>query len=174
MTMVFPVPAPPNTADLPPFRKGQMRSMTFMPVSKISACVDWSVNGGGSRWIGSRRSPFTGPLPSIGSPMTLKSRPSVASPTGTVIGPPAATAFIPRRRPSVAAVLALDDERVVDLGEVALFELDVEDRADDLDDPSGVRRLFSGGFFRRYGHLSLPLAEGLGPRCDLEHLFGDS
>ena len=104
MTMVFPVPAPPNTADLPPFRKGQMRSMTFMPVSKISACVDWSVNGGGARWIGSRRSPFTGPLPSIGSPMTLKSRPSVASPTGTVIGPPAATAFIPRRRPSVAAI----------------------------------------------------------------------
>ena len=73
-----------------------------------------------------------------------------------------------------AAVLALDDERVVDLGEVALFELDVEDRADDLDDPSGVRRLFLGGFFRRYGHLSLPLPEGLGPRCDLEHLFGDS
>jgi hypothetical protein len=38
----------------------------------------------------------------------------------------------------IGAVLALHDERVVDLGQVALFELDVQDRADDLHDPAGV------------------------------------
>ncbi len=39
MTIVLPVPAPPKIADFPPLKKGQMRSMTFMPVSKISAVV---------------------------------------------------------------------------------------------------------------------------------------
>ena len=38
---------------------------------------------------------------SIGSPNTLNIRPSVFSPTGTVIGAPVATASIPRTRPSV-------------------------------------------------------------------------
>src|SRR2546425_4643152 len=88
ITWVFPTRPPPKIAALPPLRKGQMRSMTLMPVSRISADVDWSTNDGGSRWIGSRRTPFTGPFPSIGSPTTLKSRPRVSGPTGTVIGPP--------------------------------------------------------------------------------------
>ena len=104
MTIVLPVPAPPNTADFPPLRNGQIRSMTFIPVSKISAVVAWSAKDGGGRWIGSRRSPFTAPLPSIGSPTTLKSRPSVSFPTGTVIGPPVFVTFMPRRRPSVDCI----------------------------------------------------------------------
>ena len=51
--------------------------------------VAWSSNvgapGGGS---GSGRRRSTGPASSIGSPTTLKMRPSVAGPTGTVIGAP--------------------------------------------------------------------------------------
>ncbi len=104
MTTVLPVPAPPKIADFPPLKNGQMRSMTFIPVSKISAVVAWSEKDGGRRWIGSRRSPFTAPLPSIGSPTTLNTRPNVALPTGTVIGPPVFVAFIPRRRPSVLCI----------------------------------------------------------------------
>jgi len=48
--------------------------------------------GGAGRWIGSRFSHFTGPSSSTGSPMTLRTRPSVPGPTGTVIGPPVSTA----------------------------------------------------------------------------------
>ena len=32
MTTVLPTPAPPNAPTLPPFRNGQMRSITLMPV----------------------------------------------------------------------------------------------------------------------------------------------
>ena len=46
----------------------------------------------------------TGPLPSMGWPSTLKTRPSVASPTGTVIGPPVSRASVPRARPSVVVM----------------------------------------------------------------------
>ena len=38
---------------------------------------------------------------STGSPRRLNTRPRQASPTGTVIGPPVSTAFVPRTRPSV-------------------------------------------------------------------------
>jgi len=50
----------------------------------------------------------------------------------------------------VSAVLALHHERVVDLGQVAFFELNVEDRADDLDDlPDILRGTLLGGSTRR-------------------------
>ncbi len=64
--------------------------MTLMPVSKISAVGVRSSNSGGSRWIGQRAASATAPASflSIGSPSTLKMRPSVASPTGTLIGAP--------------------------------------------------------------------------------------
>ena len=76
-------------ADLAALMYGAIRSTTLMPVSKISIFGDSSLNEGGSRWIGqrSRRSAGVG-LSSIGSPITFQSRPSVASPTGTVIGSP--------------------------------------------------------------------------------------
>ena len=47
MMTVLPTPAPPKTPILPPFAKGQMRSMTLMPVSKTSVAVACSSNAGG-------------------------------------------------------------------------------------------------------------------------------
>ena len=52
MTTVLPTPAPPNAPTLPPFRNGQMRSMTLMPVVSTCGDGDWSTSGGGGRWIG--------------------------------------------------------------------------------------------------------------------------
>ena len=99
------------------------------------------------------------PLPSIAWPSTSNTRPRVASPTGTVIGPPVSTdrgaareAVRGRHRdgahPVVAQVLldladerllALADDlnRVVDRRQLAGGELDVHDRAGDLDDAAG-------------------------------------
>src|SRR5713101_2913608 len=52
-----------------------------------------------------RRSLYlTGPASSTGSPMTLMMRPSVPSPTGTVIGPPLSLTSWPRTRPSVESM----------------------------------------------------------------------
>ena len=130
-------------------------------------------------------------LPSIGWPSTSNTRPSVASPTGTVIGPPVSVASRPRDRPSVvdmatvrtqllprccctsttsvssraltelfpafgrlAAVAigrgraarrlgTLDLERVVDGGQVARRELDVDHGSRDLDHLSGCHRVLS-------------------------------
>src|SRR5258706_16244524 len=82
MTTVLPVPAPPNTADLPPLRNGQIRSTTFMPVSKISAVVDWSVNSGGARWIGARRGAFFRALPAVGFPPPVEERARGSGPAG--------------------------------------------------------------------------------------------
>ena len=59
--------------------------MTLIPVTRIALSVDWSTKGGALAWIGWRMSVPTGPRSSIGSPMTLRMRPSVAGPTGTVI-----------------------------------------------------------------------------------------
>ena len=52
MMTVLPTPAPPKMAVLPPLVNGAIRSMTLMPVSNTSACVDWSTNEGAGRWIG--------------------------------------------------------------------------------------------------------------------------
>src|SRR5919109_1093401 len=102
---VFPTPAPPNKPTLPPLTYGAIRSMTLIPVSKIST-VGWrSLNSGGSRWIGQRSVPSgAGSFLSIGSPITFQSRPSVVSPTGTVIGPPVSTTSAPRASPSVESI----------------------------------------------------------------------
>src|SRR6266480_4484963 len=51
--------------------------------------------------MGDRLVNFTGPLLSTGSPVTLKTRPRVPSPTGTVMGPPVSFTFMPRFNPSV-------------------------------------------------------------------------
>ena len=87
-------------------------------------------------------------------------RPSVADPTGIVIGTPVSIASMPRCMPSVGFIatvrtrfsprccststmtsiglavpaFGLDADGVVDLGQVAAFEFDVDHRADDLDD----------------------------------------
>jgi len=64
--------------------------MTLMPVSKISAVGESVSKAGGSRWIshrGAAAMAVSSPL-SIVWPRTLKMRPSVASPTGTLIDAP--------------------------------------------------------------------------------------
>ncbi len=57
-----------------------------MPVSKISTVGCRSANPGAGRWMGQRSvSAGMGAPSSIGSPIRLNSRPSVTSPTGTVM-----------------------------------------------------------------------------------------
>src|SRR3954447_2972917 len=104
MMTVLPTPAPPKTPTLPPLANGAIRSMTFRPVSKTSVAVVWSSNAGAARWIGYVCSAFTGPLLSIGRPRTSNTRPSVAGPTGTLIGAPVSCALAPRARPSVVVI----------------------------------------------------------------------
>src|SRR5215216_3397567 len=82
---------------------------------------------------------------STGSPSTLSTRPSVSGPTGTEIGSPRSTSFIPRCMPSVAFLASalgrpLDAQGVINLGQVSGLELDVDDRPDDLNDPADVLR----------------------------------
>ena len=78
--------------------------MTLIPVSKISIVGDRFSNLGGSRWICQRSSASTGSPLSTVSPRTLKMRPRVTSPTGTVIGPPVSNTGRFRARPSVASM----------------------------------------------------------------------
>ena len=99
---VLPVPAPPNSPTLPPRARGAIRSTTLMPVSSICALVSCSAYAGGSRWMGQRvMSAGIASPGSSGSPTTLKIRPRVCGPTGTVIGPPESSAEAPRASPSV-------------------------------------------------------------------------
>ena len=97
---VLPTPAPPKRPILPPLANGQMRSITLMPVSSSSCDGDSSSNAGALRWIDIVFSASTGPRSSIGRPSTSMMRPSVSAPTGTMIGAPVLTTFMPRRRPS--------------------------------------------------------------------------
>ena len=132
--------------------------MTLMPVSRISdlgrLLGEGRGRGGGSGGVSVAS---TGPFSSTGSPMTLRMRPRVPSPTGTEIGAPvsltdgAADEAVGRvhrdgadgdlaevlgdlEHEALAVVVGL--ERVQDLGQVA-FELDVDDRADDLGNLAG-------------------------------------
>src|SRR3954453_1130331 len=75
-----------------------------MPVSRISWVGVRSSTSGAGRWIGQRSVPSTGGPLSIGSPSRWKMRPRVASPPGTVIGPPVSVTTAPRSIPSVASI----------------------------------------------------------------------
>src|SRR5579859_4000814 len=75
-----------------------------MPVTSTSAEVDCSAKDGASRWIEEVKVVAIGPASSIGSPMTFMMRPSVAGPTGTVIGRPVSNTGWPRVRPSVVSM----------------------------------------------------------------------
>ena len=101
ISTVLPTPAPPNRPILPPFWYGVSRSITLMPVSKISTSDDWSAKLGGVRWI-SQCVSFSrwSSMSSIVSPVTLNRRPSVFSPTGTEMEPPVAVTGISFARPS--------------------------------------------------------------------------
>ncbi len=152
---VLPTPAPPKSPTLPPLANGHMRSMTLMPVSSSSCDGESSSNAGALRWIDKVFFASTGPFSSIGRPSTSMMRPSVFAPTGTEIGAPVLTTFMPRRSPSeeperdrphdAVAQLLLDLERqpdlvhlerVVDVGQLVARELDVDDGADALNDRS--------------------------------------
>ena len=76
----------------------------MIPVSNICRVVDCSSKLGARRWIGSWCSVFTGPMLSTGWPSTFSTLPRVCLPTGTVIGPPVETAFMPRTIPSVGSI----------------------------------------------------------------------
>ena len=104
MSTVLPTPAPPKRPTLPPRVYGAIRSMTLMPVSKIFGVGSCALNSGAGRWIGHIAAATTGSSLSIVLPSTLKMRPSVPSPTGTVIGPPVCVTRAPRTRPSVEPI----------------------------------------------------------------------
>ena len=57
----------------------------------------------------------TGPFRSIGLPRTSNTRPRVASPTGTVIGPPVSRTSVPRARPSVVVMATRADPVVAEV-----------------------------------------------------------
>src|SRR5487761_117378 len=88
---VLPVPAPPNNPIFEPFANVQMRSMTLIPVSRISTLACCSETGGAGRWMGHRVTPSGEGSSSIGAPITLNMRPRVSTPTGTERGPPVAS-----------------------------------------------------------------------------------
>ena len=76
--------------------------MTLIPVSRISTTGLCSSNVGGFLWISQCSSSSRDSPPSIVSPRTLKRRPSVLSPTGTLIPAPVAVTSMSRQRPSLA------------------------------------------------------------------------
>src|SRR5690348_13662411 len=104
MMTVLPTPAPPKSPILPPRAYGARRSTTLMPVMRISASVDWSMNSGAGLWIGEVCLALTGPRSSTGSPTTLTMRPKVSGPTGTRIGAPVSVTSAPRTSPSVVSM----------------------------------------------------------------------
>ena len=140
--------------------------MTLMPVSNICARGSSSSNGGGSRWMSQRSS--TAPMSSVssGSPMTLNTWPSTASPTGTVMPRPVLRTTAPRTRPSVgfrqmqrtrpspiccatsAVTVTFSPSSSRSISTAMLIsgkrvrrELDVDDGPGDRDDPAFGQRL---------------------------------
>jgi hypothetical protein len=95
MRTVLPTPAPPKRPVLPPFVYGSSRSMTLIPVSNISVLVDCCSKVGAGRWIDQRSVAGMSPSLSTGLPMTFITRPSVARPTGTVMGRPRSSRACP-------------------------------------------------------------------------------
>ena len=164
MTTVLPTPAPPKRPILPPFTNGAIRSMTLMPVSKTVVLGSRSTNFGVSRWIGQRSTPAgIGAPPSTGSPSTLRIRPSGHVADRHRDGRPGVDDLHPAHHavggahghrahlvlPDVLLHLGhepdrlrgagvLEEQGVVDLGQLPGLELDVEDGADDLDDRADV------------------------------------
>ena len=101
--VVLPVLRSPMMSSRWPRPIGVMASMTLMPVCSGSE-TGWRETMPGA-WISSRRSTVSpsGPLPSIGSPSGLTTRPSSASPTGTDRIRPVERTTWPSSRPSIVA-----------------------------------------------------------------------
>src|SRR5215211_808887 len=149
---VLPRPAPPNSPTLPPRTNGATRSITLMPVSKISIVGCSASKDGGSRWMG-QRSPSSaiGSPSSIGSPRTLKGRAGVdhVDPARNAVGrvhrdrADAVVAEVllhlrdQRDRGLAVALRELDAQGAVDLGQL-VREHGVDDDTLDLDDLADV------------------------------------
>ena len=124
MFTVFPTPAPPNNPTFPPFAKGHTRSITLIPVSKISFESESSTYSGGFLWIGSLSLVGMSPFMSMGSPRTFIILPKVGSPTGTLIGALVFFALRPLLRPSVvpmATVLTIPSPNCCWVSSTRLF-----------------------------------------------------
>ena len=125
-----------------------------MPVTRISASVDWSMNSGAGLWIGERRLVMTGPRSSTGSPIDVEDaaqglgadrhRDRLAGiddlgaahqPVGRVHRDRAhgVLAEMLRHFEHQRAAAVIDVQRVQDRRQFAL-ETDIDDRADDLGD----------------------------------------
>ena len=100
---VLPTPAPPKRPILPPFWYGVSRSITLIPVSRISTSWLCSSKPGALRWIDQCSSLSRLSKSSMVSPTTLKSLPSVFSPIGTFIESPVAATCMSLYKPSEAA-----------------------------------------------------------------------
>ena len=157
ISTVLPTPAPPKRPILPPRTYGAIRSMTLMPVSKISIFAESSPNFGGSRWIG-QRSPVDGFLAvdRIADHVPDAPERDVADrhrdrragvddlrPARETVGrvhrdgAHAIVAEMLLHLRDQLAVVGLDAERAVDRGQL-VREDGVEDDALDLDDAAGV------------------------------------
>ena len=108
MSTVLPTPAPPNRPILPPFTYGVSRSMTLMPVSRISVLgssglVERRRGRGGSGHRSATCSDAVGT--SSVSPSTLNTCPLVTSPTRrTEMASPVSVTVTPRTMPSVCCM----------------------------------------------------------------------
>ena len=126
MLTVFPTPAPPNNPTFPPLANGQTKSITLMPVSRISFESARSTYSGGFLCIGILSFVFTSPFISIGSPNTFIILPRVASPTGTLIGALVFSTSSPLFNPSVvpmATVLTTPSPNCCCVSRTRLFSL---------------------------------------------------
>src|SRR6266576_3269377 len=101
---VLPVPAPPKSPIFEPLANVQIRSITLIPVSRISTLACCSEIGGAGLWIGHLVPPSGVGSSSIELPTTLNIRPRVSTPTGTDMEAPVACTGSPRRMPSVASM----------------------------------------------------------------------
>jgi len=97
---VFPTPAPPNKANLPSAEERRQEVNYLNAGNKHFEFGGLILKRRRMTMNGYLWSDTTAPSLSTGSPMTFKTLPSVPGPTGTVIGPPESTAFIPRISPS--------------------------------------------------------------------------
>ena len=85
---VLPTPAPPKRPVLPPRTNGHSRSITLMPVGRISPTPIASSSGPGAATIGRVPLAASGAPPSSGLPNRSSNRPRQSGVTGTASGPP--------------------------------------------------------------------------------------
>jgi hypothetical protein len=128
--------------------------MTLMPVSNICSSVDCSDSGGDGRWIGQHAAERLRPHGDRDPLAEIDGRHPALHAVGRLHRDRAHAVLaqvlldleddVDRRRALAARRHHVD--RVIDRRQLPVLELDVDDRADDRDDPAGVlsRCLFHG------------------------------